>query len=183
MHSADDLLTEAQAELAAGGAAFFEDDFLAARRHMEVAFTRFRDAGDLRSAVKVAADIAEIHGDLLGNRSAASGWIGRGMRLVDQLGHCVERGYLEIALIACDIPDVVGLQRSADTALALGIEFGDTQLEVRALADGGLALVSRGHTREGFGRLDEAMAVISAGGIEPIAAGKCFCAMLSACAR
>ncbi len=50
-------------------------------------------------------------------------------------------------------------------------------------ADSGLALVSQGRTREGFARLDEAMAAISAGDVDPIVAGKSFCAMLSACDR
>jgi DNA-binding CsgD family transcriptional regulator len=178
-----DLVVEGQAALGAGMGAFFDDDFPAARRHLEVAFKRFRDAGDLGTAAKVAAELAEIHGDLLGNKSAANGWIARGMRLVDQMGNCVERGYLALALIACDIPDVVELERSADTALALAIEFGDSHLEVRALADSGLALVSQGRTREGFSRLDEAMAVVSTGDVEAVAAGKSFCAMLSACDR
>ena len=74
-------------------------------------------------------------------------------------------------------------KRSADRALALAIEFGDSDLEIRALVDSGLALVPQGRTREGFGRLDEAMAAISAGGVDPLVAGKSFCAMLSACDR
>jgi DNA-binding CsgD family transcriptional regulator len=178
-----ELLEQAQQAVGAGQMAFFDDDFPAARAHLESAFKHFRDAGDLRSAARVAADIAEIHGDLLGNKSAARGWVARGMRLVEQIGPGVEAGYLELAMIACEIPDVVALGRSADRALALAIEFGDADLEVRALADSGLALVSQGRTREGFGRLDEAMAAISAGGVDPLVSGKSFCAMLSACDR
>jgi DNA-binding CsgD family transcriptional regulator len=183
VHSAEELLGQAQQELAAANQAFFEDDFTVARRHYEVAFKQFRDAGDLRSAARLAAVLAEVHGDLLGNKSAARGWTARGMRLVDQIGPCVELGYLELASIACERPDVVELERSADRALALAIEFGDADLEVRALADSGLALVSQGRTREGFSRLDEAMAAISTGDVNPVIAGQSFCAMLSACDR
>ena len=183
MATAADLVDQAQRAVGAGQRAFFEDDFDAARRHMEAAFKQFREAGDMRSAARVAAVLADIHADVLGNKAAGRGWIGRGMRLVDQIGPCVERGHLELALIACERPDVVELERSADRALALAIEFGDSELEVRALADGGLALVSQGRTREGFARLDEAMAAISAGDVPPMLAGKSFCAMLSACDR
>jgi DNA-binding CsgD family transcriptional regulator len=183
VHSAEETLDRAQQELAAANQAFFEDDFAAARRHFELSFKHFRDGGDLRSAVRVAAVLAEVHGDLLGNRAAGRGWAARGMRLVDRIGPCVELGYLELASIACDRPDVVELERSADRALALAIEFGDSNLEVRALADSGLALVSQGKTREGFSRLDEAMAAISTGEVDPSIAGQSFCAMLSACDR
>jgi DNA-binding CsgD family transcriptional regulator len=131
----------------------------------------------------VAAEIAGVHGDLLGNKAAARGWVARGMRLVDQVGPCVERGYLELSLIACEVPDVLELERSAARALALAIEFGDCDLEVRALADSGLALVSQGRIREGFDSLDEAMAAITAGDVDLMIAGKSFCSMLSACDR
>jgi DNA-binding NarL/FixJ family response regulator len=181
--SADVLLEQARQALDAGRIAFLDDDFAAARRHFEVAFKQLRDAGDLCSAARVASDLAEVHGDVLGNKAAARGWIARGMRLVDQIGPCVERGYLELALIACERPDVLELERSADRALRLAIEFTDYDLEVRALADSGLALVSQGRTREGFGRLDEAMAAISTGEVDSVVAGRSFCAMLSACDR
>jgi DNA-binding CsgD family transcriptional regulator len=173
----------ARQALDAGGQAFVDDEFPEARGHLEVAFKAFRDAGDLRSAARVAATIAQVHGDLLGNKAAARGWIARGMRLLDGLDPCVERGYLELALIACEIPDVLELERSADKALTLAIEFGDPDLEARALADSGLALVSQGRTRDGFDRLDEAMAAISTGEVDPMVAGQCYCAMLSACDR
>jgi DNA-binding CsgD family transcriptional regulator len=96
----------------------------------------------------------------------------------------VERGYLELAIVACDRPDVTDIERSAAIALELAIEFGDADLEARALAESGFALVSQGRSREGFARLDEAMAAITAGEVSDLGvAGKCFCAMLSACDR
>ena len=51
---------------------------------------------------------------------------------------------------------------SADRALAIAVEHGDVALEARALADGGLALVSQGRTREGFARLEAAQADFAA---------------------
>ena len=56
--------------------------------------------------------------------------------------------------------------------------------EVRALADSGLALVTLGRVAEGFGRLDEALAAITAGEVrDPAVAGVAFCSMLSSCDR
>jgi DNA-binding NarL/FixJ family response regulator len=66
-----------RASLDAGKLAFFEDDFDAARRHLETAFKSFREAGDLRSAIRVAASLADVHGDVLGNKAAARGRLSR----------------------------------------------------------------------------------------------------------
>ena len=93
----------------------------------------------------------------------------------------MELGYLELAIVACDVEDVAAVGRSAAVALELAVEFHDYDLEVRALADAGLALVSQGRTQEGFSRLDEALAAITAGEVrDPGVVGKSFCAMLSA---
>src|SRR5438445_321133 len=61
---------------------------------------------------------------------------------------------------------------------------GAETLEARALADGGLALISQGRLKEGFARLDEAMAPLSAGEVHnPLMGGSIFCALLTACER
>lgn len=86
--------------------------------------------------------------------------------------------------MACDRPDAVDLLESADRALAIAQEHGDAGLEVRALADGGLALINAGRVQEGFRRLDEAVAIISAGEVsDVIAVAQAFCSMLSSCDR
>ena len=85
--------------------------------------------------------------------------------------------------MACDRPDIDALLASTDRALTIAVEFGDSDLEVQAMADSGLALVSQGRVSEGFARLDAALAAISAGEVGPVAAGICFCSMLTACDR
>ena len=73
------------------------------------------------------------------------------------------------------------LEQATQFASELAGEFGDSELEVRALADSGYGLVVRGRVAEGFARLDEAMAALSAGEVRsPSTAGKTYCA---ACCR
>ena len=162
-----------------GGLLFFDDDLAGARREWELAFREWKDAGETRSAALVAADLADLHTSGLGNPVVGQGWISRARRLLARTGRCPEQGYVELALIACD-DDVQRLQQSAEMALGLAGDFGDTELEVLALADMGYALVVQGRIAEGFATLDEAMAAMSAGEVHNSSViGKSFCALLS----
>ena len=139
-----------------------------------------RDAGEPRAAARVAAQLADLHGGPLGNEAMARGWVHRGRRLLDGLDPCVEEGYLDLARLACDRPDLDDLARSADRAMAIARQFGDVGLEVRALADGGLALVSQGRLADGFARLDEALAMLSAGEVRDVQiVGTSLCSVLA----
>jgi DNA-binding NarL/FixJ family response regulator len=163
---------------------YFEDRLEDARDALEDAYRGFRAAGRVCEAARAAMVVAELHSGSFGNQAVAQGWLARARRLLERAGHCVDWGWYELALIACDRPDVIDLERSAARALEIAAEFGDSDLEVRALADGGLALVSQGRVREGFGWLDEAMAAIVAGEVtDPAVVGTSFCAMLSSCER
>ena len=121
---------------------------------------------------------------LFGNAAAANGWFARASRLLEPLGDVVELGYLELAIMACDRPDVDDLAASAERALGIARRFGDADLEIRALADGGLAMVCQGRLRDGFGWLDEALATLTVGEFQrPDTAGKSLCSLLSSCDR
>ena len=167
-----------------GGAYFMDDRLDDMCRELERAFRGYRDRGDLRAAARVGASLAQLHHDSLGNLAAGRGWLERSRRLLEQCGHCVEWGYVELAFIACGRDDVDALEASADRAFAIAEEFGDHDLEVRALADGGLALVTAGRVTEGLRRLDAAMTAITAGEVrDPMVAGLSFCSMLASCER
>ena len=156
-----------------GGLYYLDDRAADALRHWEAAFRLFREAGELRAAARVAMDLARLHASMLGHLAAGQGWAERARILLDRVGPCVEWGYLELAFLACDRPDVDALLASTDRALTIALEFGDSDLEVQALADSGSALVSQGRVSEGFARLDAALAAISAGEVAPVAAGIC----------
>jgi tetratricopeptide (TPR) repeat protein len=173
-----------EARVRLGVLAYAREDFGAASEHWERAFTSFREADDLKGAAGAATYLGMLHFDAWGNESVSHGWLSRAGRLLDRAGRCVERGYLELALVACAARDVSALEESAAVALDLAIEFHDPDLEARALADGGLALISQGRLAEGFSRLDEAMAPLSAGEVRnPMMGGAIFCALLTACER
>ncbi|MGY1739528.1 MULTISPECIES: LuxR C-terminal-related transcriptional regulator [unclassified Blastococcus] len=160
---------------------FLEDDYAGTRQHLELAFRAWRAAGEPRAAARAAAQLADLHGSCLGNPAACQGWVARARRVLAPVGRCVELGYLELPVVACLAPDVAELLAAADRALELAAEFADPDLEVRALADGGYALVVQGRLREGYDRLDEAMAALSAGEVSDVGmAGTAFCALLSA---
>ena len=134
-------------------------------------------------AARVAAALAELHGSALGNHAAAHGWLQRGRAPARRRGPVRRAGYLDLAFVACEADDVErarGGRRA--TPWRSPSSSATPSLEVRALADSGYALVSQGRTAEGFARLDEAMAALSAGEVTDVKlAGTSFCAMLSAC--
>jgi DNA-binding NarL/FixJ family response regulator len=166
-----------------GGLYYIDDRFEDAQHQWEIAFRMFRDSGQLCDAARTAIKLAGLHSNVYGQVAAGGGWAERARMLLERVGPCVEWGYLELASVACDRTDIDDLLASADRALAIATDFGDVDLEAQALADGGLALVTRGSTNEGIARLDAALAAISAGEVSPMVAGICFCSMLTACDR
>jgi DNA-binding CsgD family transcriptional regulator/tetratricopeptide (TPR) repeat protein len=167
-----------------GAIAYMDDRLDDACRDWEAAFQSFRDRGELERAARAAMGLAELHVGSLGHEAAGQGWLGRARRLLDRVGPCVDHGWFEIALMACTRPNVDDVLESADRALEIALEYGDPDLEVRALADSGLALVSQGRVHDGFARLDEALAAITGGQLrDPSVAGLAFCSMLASCDR
>jgi tetratricopeptide (TPR) repeat protein len=184
LSSAVGISNDPDARMLLGAIAFATEDFADAQQQWEEAFRGFRDADDLRGAARSATSLGMLFYDALGNEAASRGWLSRAGRLLDRAERCVERGYLELAFVACNVRDISALEESAAVALDLAIEFHDPDLEARALADGGLALISQGQLAKGFARLDEAMAPVSAGEIRnPMIGGTVFCALLTACER
>ncbi|GAC1613780.1 MAG: hypothetical protein NVS9B1_22640 [Candidatus Dormibacteraceae bacterium] len=158
------------------------DDYPRALRHLEISYRLYREAGDLTAAARAAIEVGQVE-SASGNEPGARGWLGRAKRLIDEIGPCVEEGYYRIAIMGCQVPDVTELDASAGRALEVARAFRDTNLEVRALADSGLALISLGRTVDGLARLDEALAAVISGEVRDlVTCGFTCCAVLSACA-
>ena len=158
---------------------YVEDDFEEARRLWELAFHGYLAAGDLRGAGLAAVYLAGTLYDGFLDEPGSREWLRRAGELLNQVGRCVERGYLALALVACHVRDAHALEQSAVVALELAKEFGDPDLEARARADRGLALINQGRIAEGFDQLDQAMAAIVAGTVSPLFSGTIF----SRCSR
>jgi tetratricopeptide (TPR) repeat protein len=191
MSTAHEVMTEAVAEadaplarLILGGLTFAREEYSETQAHWEAAFRSFKDAGDMRGAALAATYLGSLHYDVFGNESVSRGWLSRAGRLLDRAGRCVERGYYELATVACSVRDTSALEESAAVALDLALEINDPDLEARALADGGLAMINQGRLKEGFARMDEAMAPVVSGEIRnPVQGAMIFCALLTSCER
>ena len=169
-----------------GGIAYMDDRFPEAREEWERAVRRVTQRRRAtRAAARVATDLAELHANTLGNTAAGNGWANRARRLLEQVGPCPEWGYLELAFMACDRPDVDELLAQRRTCAARSRRSSTTsRWKCEPLADSGLALVTQGRLHEGFDRLDAALAAIAAGEVHDVSVvGKSFCSMLSSCDR
>jgi DNA-binding CsgD family transcriptional regulator/tetratricopeptide (TPR) repeat protein len=159
------------------------DDHPRARRHLEHAYREYRRVGDLPGAARSAITLGQLDA-IIGNQPGVRGWLARAKRLLAEIGPCVEEGYYRIARLGCEVPDVAELEASAERALEVARAFADPNLEVRALAESGLALISLGRTREGLDRLDEALTAVISGEIYDLrTSGLTCCAVITACER
>ena len=155
----------------------------AGARAFETAFAAFVRDGHPRRAARTAAHLVAVY-ELLGALAACRGWEQRGLRVISGLAPCVERGYLALAWTGCEIHDPAELDERAELAFRLAVEFGDHDLQLRAQAEKGLALVGQGFVNAGFALLDEVMVAVTAGEIrDPHMRGRTVCSMLSACER
>ncbi len=172
------------AHLAAGLMFFAVADFALSARHLETAFLDYKAAGRRRRAALAASHMTRLHFDGTGRQSVAAGWLARARRLLADDRDCVESGWVSVTLIGCSVANIEELEANATHALAIARRLGDVDLECKALADSGLALVSRGAIDQGLARIDEAMVMASNGECDNFwIVGQVYCALVSACGR
>jgi tetratricopeptide (TPR) repeat protein len=139
-------------------------------------------AGDVRTAALASARLGGVFQTLMGNKVAARPWFTRAIRLLADEPPCVEQGWVALAPLGCDVDDAAALMARADDALALARRFAVVDLEVKALADGGLARVQAGLIDEGMARLDEALALACGSDQhDPEVISKSVCSFYTAC--
>lgn len=168
-----------QLELADAAMAAFDADTAAA--HLSAAIRAYSAAGQPRAAAMTCARLGALFGDFLGNPTAARAWYVRARRLIESEPPCIEQGWIAVASLGCDVDDPDVLLASAEFALERARQFGDVNLETKALADAGLAHVQAGRLTDGMALLDEAMALASGPADADEAAGKSVCSFLTAC--
>lgn len=144
------------------------------------AYAGFRRRGDDLRAAGIAVALAE-ESRIDGNEAAASGWLARAERLLEDAGECVQCGWLAIER-AKRSAAAAERQVLAQEALGIARRLGNSDLEVAALAHLGLARTMAGELEAGMAILDEAMAAATGGeASDPLAIGETCCMTLIAC--
>src|SRR5690606_22037174 len=133
---------------------------------------------DAAAAGRQAIDLAISYLVNLGNQAAAHGWLARAARVTEPLSPNPLQGWLWLLQAFVAGPK----DRLLRDALEFARTAGDTDLELVALADLGLALVVADEVDDGFTSLDEAMAATLAGEYERLdTVVYASCDMLAAC--
>ena len=149
----------------------------------ERAYAGFRRDGELARAARIALWLSREHALAFGNDAVAAGWLARAERLLRDVAPGAEEGWLDLARSE-QTRDRAESARLAARALDVGHVASDTDLELRALAQLGLAEVELGAVQDGLAHLDEAMAAVTGG--EPTSletfADVC-CTLMVACER
>ena len=157
-----------------------DDDYI---RGLERAHHAHLDAGEVPGAARCTWWIGH-NLFMRGETARASGWFGRGDRLLDREGRdCVERGYLLIPVVfrAEARGDARAAYATLTEAAAIGERYGDQDLVTIARMGQGHALVRQGRTEEGFRLVDETMVAVTTGELSPIAAGIVYCNTIKFC--
>lgn len=143
------------------------------------AYAVFRKGGDLGRAARIALWLANEH-RVQGSDAVARGWFARAERICAGLPPSPAHGWLAIAKTE-RMDDPVEKARHATEALDIAHKHSDADLEIRALARSGLALVAQGLIEEGAARFDEAMAAATGGeAFELDVLGETYCDMFAA---
>jgi DNA-binding CsgD family transcriptional regulator len=170
--------------LAMGLLCYLSSGFVDADRHLQTSYLAFRDSGRPQRAALVAAHLARVHQDGIGNSSVANGWLGRAERLVAHEGDCIERGWVLLPYTGCNVLDPDDLARRSEEALDIARRYDDVDLECKALADFGLALMLHGRTSHGQTLLDESMTMAQSGECDNMfVIAQIRCCLISACER
>ncbi len=148
--------------------------------HRARAYVLFRRRGEDARAARVALWLAREYEQVHANDPVANGWRARAQRLLAELPPGLEHGWLSLSrAAAATAPSEV--ERLSTEALEVAKRHRDPDLEIRALARIGLALVSSGRVDEGLTHLDEAMAAASSEAMSAETFAETCCDMLLAC--
>ncbi len=149
----------------------------------ERAYAGFRRDGDLARAARIALWLSREYAVVWGNAAAARGWHARAERLLAGTAPGTGHGWLELSR-AERAQDPSAAVVSARTALAVAQETRDVDLELRSLAQLGLAEIMSGRVDEGLACLDEAMAAVTGGEATALETfSEVCCTLLLACER
>jgi len=154
-------------------------------RALERAHQAYRDAGDRPGATRCAFWIG-LRLFLAGKAGAATGWLARAQRLLDEEGReTAEEGYLRLPvaeqhLRAGEWERALVVAREA---IGVGTRFRDRDLIAGARHVEGRTLLEMGRVEEGFALLDETMVEVMSGEMSPMMTGLVYCSVINCCQR
>jgi DNA-binding CsgD family transcriptional regulator len=140
-----------------GAALWWLGETRASVAHTERAYAEFRRAGDAVSAALAAISMSVTWMSNFDNHAAAGGWLARAERVMAGEDPNPLRGWLWLMRAYLE-PDPGRAQELHQRALELARASGDVDLELCALGDMGLTLVTIGRAEDGLALIDEAMA-------------------------
>ncbi len=148
----------------------------------EHAYAAHEAAGDERSAALVALRLALEHADRL-ETALWNAWVQRAIRLLADAPDCVERGWLELALVRMSLEggDPDGATQHAIAVRDIGVRFGDRDLQAFGLVLQGAVLVYQAQVTAGMSMMDEGTLAAVGGELTPFAAGNIYCITIGVC--
>jgi tetratricopeptide (TPR) repeat protein len=171
----------AERALELADAAFGQHDVEKVVTHLSTAIRGFTAADDKRRAAMACVRLGDVLANAMGNLTASRAWFTRAWRLVEHEPPCLEQGWVAIAAMGCDVDDPAVLLAAAELALDRARQFGEINLETKALADAGLAHVQAGRLEQGMTLLDEAMALACGPADDTDTTARSVCSFFTAC--
>jgi class 3 adenylate cyclase len=151
---------------------------------LERAYAAYMGEGDRASAAMTAFRVAEQYGMRMA-MPQAQGWGAKALRLAEEDPGWPVHGWLMWmrGLLAWFEGDFEGAVARYDEALRFASRSGDRDLHAMSLHDKGHALCLLGRVTDGTALLDEAMAAVVGGELDPTAAGYVYCGMIGICSK
>ena len=151
---------------------------------LERAYAAYVGQGDRAAAAMIAFRLAEQHGMRM-SVPMAQGWAAKAAQLAEVDPELPVHGWLIwmqglLAWFQGDLERAVSLY---DEALVFAGRIDDKNLAAMSLHDKGHALCLLGAVAEGMALLDECMATVVGGELEPAAAGYVYCGMIGVCSK
>jgi class 3 adenylate cyclase len=151
---------------------------------LERAYSAYLSEGDRANAAMMAFRVAEQYGMRMA-LPQAQGWGAKAQRLAQEDPDWPVHGWLTwmAGLMAWMQGDFEGAIVHYDRSLEFASRSGDSDLHGMSLHDKGHALCLLGRVADGTALLDEAMAAVVGGDLNPEAAGYVYCGMIGICSR
>ncbi|MGH3365734.1 MAG: hypothetical protein ACRDOY_00835, partial [Nocardioidaceae bacterium] len=146
----------------------------------ERAHASYLKQGDVRRAAYVAVELADHHADLM-EPAAASGWIQKATRMLEDQAEGAEHGWLSLieGLKARGEDNLEKLRDGAAEGAAIAARHGDRDLFALSHAAQGVALTYLEDPERGLQMVEEATVGAVSGELGPRATGWIYCMMIS----